>query len=257
MISFAKLFKSTSSATALALALALPVQAFDLNAMSDEERKVFGEQVRSYLLENPQVILEAIDIIEERNAQAEVQRDKALVQHYLTELTEDGYSFVGGNPDGDITIVEFMDYRCSFCRRAAPEVAALLAADSNIRLVIKEFPILGESSLVASRFAVATKLVEGMEAYKAVHDALIDLPGEPSNVVLSRLAESFGYDAEKILATMNDERVTSELRQNRRLAQNMSIQGTPTFVLGNELVRGYLPADQMKAVIDQQRAERG
>ncbi len=249
--------KKTAGAAALALGVALPAQAFDINSMNTEERAEFGAQVRAYLLENPQVILEAIDILEQRNAVAEGERDKALVQHNLAELIDDGYSWVGGNPEGDITVVEFMDYRCGFCRRAKPEVEQLMAQDGNIRLVIKEFPILGESSVTASRFAIAAKHVEGLEAYKAIHDALIDLPGEPSDVVLSRLADGLGYDSAAILAKMSDEKVTQELRRTRALAQNMAISGTPTFILGDEMVRGYLPMDQMKAMIDEQRAERG
>lgn len=117
-----------------------PVQALDLNALSEAERAEFGNQVREYLLENPEVIIEAIDILEQRNAAAEAAADKELVQTYADELFNDGYSWVGGNPDGDITLVEFMDYRCGYCRRAVPEVASLLAEDGNIRLVIKELP---------------------------------------------------------------------------------------------------------------------
>ena len=118
-----------------------PVQALDLNAMTDAEKAEFGTQVREYLLENPEVIIEAINILEQRNAAVEAQQDKELVAANADELFNDGYSWVGGNPDGDITLVEFMDYRCGYCRRAVPEVASLLAEDGNIRLIIKEFPI--------------------------------------------------------------------------------------------------------------------
>lgn len=257
MISMARTLKRLGGAAATALTLTLPASAFDLGAMTADERAEFGEQIRAYLLENPQVILEAIDILEQRNAAAEVERDKALVQHNLAALVDDGYSWVGGNPEGDVTVVEFMDYRCGFCRRAKPEVEQLLAEDGNIRLIIKELPILGESSVLASRFAVSAKHVEGAEAYKAIHDALIDMPGEPNEVTLARLSDSFGFNTEAILAGMNTEEVTSELRQTRQLANNMSIGGTPTFVFGNEMVRGYLPLDQMKAMIEDQRAQNG
>ncbi len=249
---------ATGMATAAALFLGgLPAQAFDLGAMTAEERAAFGAEVSAYLLENPEIILEAVNLLEQQQATDEATRDVAMVAANLEELHNDGYSWVGGNPDGDITLVEFMDYRCGFCRRAKPEVEQLMAQDGNIRLVIKEFPILGESSVTASRFAIAAKHVEGLEAYKAIHDALIDLPGEPSDVVLSRLADGLGYDSAAILAKMSDEKVTQELRRTRALAQNMAISGTPTFILGDEMVRGYLPMDQMKAMIDEQRAERG
>jgi len=243
-------------ATALAL-LAAPAQALDLSTMSEAERAIFGAEVRAYLLENPEVIIEAVNLLEQRQAQTEAAQDEALVAANLEELQNDGFSWVGGNPDGDITLVEFMDYRCGYCRRAAPEVAQLLAEDGNIRLVIKEFPILGEASMMASRFAVATRLVAGDKAYKQVHDALIEFGGEPNEVSLRRLSEGLGLDSDAILAQIDSPEITEELTQTRALAQRMKISGTPTFVLQDELLRGYLPADQMSVIIAEMRDQRG
>lgn len=242
---------------ACALTLTAPAaRAFDLNAMSAEEREAFGEAVRNYLLENPEVILEAVDKLEQAQAEAEAARDDALVQANLEELQNDGYSWVGGNPEGDITLVEFMDYRCGYCRKAAPEIEALLAADDNIRLVVKEFPILGEASVLSSRFAIATRLVAGDEAYEQVHNTLIALPTEPSEVALRRIADDLSLDGDAILARMADPKVTEELQRNRELAQVLSISGTPTFVLEDEMLRGYLPADQMQIMIKEIRDAR-
>jgi len=243
-------------ATALAL-LTAPAQALDLSNMSKAERAIFGAEVRAYLLENPEVIIEAVNLLEQRQAQTEAAQDESLVAANLDELQNDGYSWVGGNPDGDITLVEFMDYRCGYCRRAAPEVAQLLAEDGNIRLVIKEFPILGEASMTASRFAVATRLVAGDKAYKQVHDALIEFGGEPNDVSLRRLSEGLGLDSDAIMAQMDSPEITQELIQTRALAQRMKISGTPTFVLQSELLRGYLPADQMSVIIAEIRDQRG
>ncbi|CUH47929.1 DsbA family protein [Ruegeria atlantica] len=234
-----------------------PAQALDLSTMSDAEREQFGVQVREYLLENPEVIIEAINILEQRNAVAEASADKELVAANADELFNDGYSWVGGNPEGDITLVEFMDYRCGYCRRAVPEVASLLAEDGNIRLVIKEFPILGDASVLSSRFAVATKHVAGADAYKQVHDALMEFGGEPSEVSLRRISDGLGLDSDAIIAAMDSEQVTDEIGQTRALAQRMQISGTPSFVLGTEMLRGFLPADQMKQIADGVRAEQG
>lgn len=245
-----------AAATALAL-LAAPVQAFDLSEMSDAERTAFGEQVRAYLLENPEVIIEAVNVLEQRQAEAAVQEDGALVKANLAELENDGYSWVGGNPEGDITLVEFMDYRCGYCRKAAPEVAKLLKSDGNIRFVIKELPILGDASVAASRFAIATKQVAGGEAYKQVHDALIEFGGTPDEKSLRRIAEGLDLDADAILAQMDGSEVSQELEQTRALAQRMKISGTPAFVLGGEVLRGYLPADQLEAIADEVRSQQG
>ncbi|MEX0364982.1 DsbA family protein [Ruegeria sp. HKCCD8929] len=241
--------------TALTL-ISAPAQALDLSAMSAEEREAFGAQVREYLLENPEVILEAINILEERNAAAEAQADLELVAANTDALFNDGYSWVGGNPDGDITLVEFMDYRCGYCRRAVPEVAKLLKEDGNIRLVIKEFPILGEASVISSRFAVATKQVAGGEAYKQVHDALLEFSGEVGEVTLRRISDGLGLDTEAIVAAMNSDEVTREITETRALAQRLQISGTPTFVLETEMLRGYLTADQMLEIAEGIRANK-
>lgn len=245
-------------AAVCALALAAPAaHALDLNAMSNAERAAFGDAVRAYLLENPEVILEAVNLLEQQQAADAAARDVALVADSLEALQHDGYSFVGGNPEGDITLVEFMDYRCGYCRKAHPEIEALLATDGNIRLVVKEFPILGEASVLSSRFAVATKLVAGDAAYKDIHDTLIAFKGEPNEISLRRMAEGLSLNADAILAKMDAPEVAEELNRTRALAQRLSISGTPTFVLETEMLRGYLPADQLQSMVNDIREARG
>ncbi|CUH80585.1 Protein-disulfide isomerase [Tritonibacter multivorans] len=251
------LTRFTASATVGLSLLATPLAAFDIDSMNSAERDAFGQAVRSYLLENPEVIMEAVAVLEQRQAAAEAARDDALVETYLAELQNDGYSWVGGNPEGDITVVEFMDYRCGYCRRAVPEIAKLLEKDGNIRLVVKEFPILGEASMTASRFAIATKNIAGDAAYKAVHDALLAFSGEPTDVALRRLAKGLDLDGDAILAGMNAPEVTEAITRTRALAQQLSISGTPSFVVDTELLRGYLPADAMLDMVKEIRDARG
>ncbi|MGE4327070.1 MAG: DsbA family protein [Pseudodonghicola sp.] len=240
--------------TALAL-LAAQAQASDLRAMSDEDRAAFRNEVREYLMEHPEVILEAVNALEQRQADAAAKADVDMVAANHEAIFNDGYSWVGGNPDGDITLVEFMDYRCGYCRKAVPEIAELLQKDGNIRLIVKEFPILGEASVASSRFAIATRLVAGPKAYGQVHDALMEMQGDVSNVVLSRLAEGLGLDADAILTKMNSEEVDEELSKNHMLAQRLKISGTPTFVLQDEMLRGYLPAAQMARIVAEKRKD--
>ena len=159
------MLRTLFAAPALALCMTLPAKALDLTQMTDEERAIFREEVRAYLMDNPEVIMEAVAVLEAREAEAQAQADLSLVSDNAADIFDDGFSWVGGNPDGDITLVEFLDYRCGFCKRAHGEVAKLLESDGNIRLIVKEFPILGEQSLLASRFAVATKQVAGDDAY--------------------------------------------------------------------------------------------
>ncbi len=229
--------------------LAAPALAMDIKEMTSEERAIFRAEVRAYLLENPEVIRDAIEALQLREAEAAAAEDLALVAQNKEALFNDGYSWVGGNPDGDITLVEFLDYRCGYCKRAHDEVATLLEADGNIRLVVKEFPILGEQSMVASRFAVATKQVAGGDSYKALHDALMEFNGDITLPALRRMASTFGLDADAIEAHMMSAEVSAEISKTRELAQRLKISGTPTFVLEDEMLRGYLRYDQMEAMV--------
>ena len=236
-----------------ALALAAPAQAMDLTELTDAERAQFRAEVRAYLMENPEVILQAVEQMQNRQAEAQVQADFDLVTANADEIFNDGYSWVGGNPDGDITLVEFLDYRCGYCKRAHDEVAKLLETDGNIKMIVKEFPILGEQSMLASRFAVATKQVVGDDEYKQLNDALMAFNGDVTLPALRRLAESFDLDADAIEAKMDSEEVTQEIAQTRALAEKLQITGTPTFVMQDEMLRGYLPYDQMMALVKEKR----
>ena len=233
--------------------LGAPASALDLSAMTPQERELFREEVRAYLMENPEVILEAVNSLEERQAAAQANADLSLVADNAAEIFDDGYSFVGGNPEGDIVLVEFLDYKCGYCKRAYGDVEKLLETDGNIRFVVKEFPILGEQSMLASQYAIAAKQTVGPEAYKGLHDALMVFNGDISLTSLRRISATLGLDSAVIEARMDDPAVTSEIATTRALAQKLRISGTPTFVLKDEMLRGYLPYDQMRAIVDEKR----
>ncbi len=240
-------------APALATMLALPAAALDLNEMTPEERAQFRAEVRAYLMDNPEVIMEAVELLQQREADQQEQSDLALVAANADAIFNDGYSWVGGNPEGDIVLVEFLDYRCGYCKRAHSEVARLLEEDGNIKLIVKEFPILGEQSLLASRWAVATKQVAGGDSYKVMTDALMSLNGDVTLPALRRLASTFGLDADAIEARMDSDEVTQEIADTRELAQRLQISGTPTFVLQDEMLRGFLPFDGMMERVEAKR----
>lgn len=238
-----------------ALLMATGVQAadLDLSDMSDADRAAFGAQVRAYLLENPEVIMEAVQVLEERQAAQQAQGDIALIENNADAIFNDGYSWVGGNPEGDVTIVEFFDYRCGFCRKAHPEVAELLELDGNIRYIAKEFPILGENSVISSRFALAAREVAGDDAYEAAKEALIVMNGDLDDAVLRRLADTLGLDADAVLAAMDSDSISQQLAETRALAQALQINGTPSFVMAGQLVRGYVPLDAMQQIVAEAR----
>lgn len=235
-----------------ALALALVLTPFASagqgasDAYDDAAREALHAEIRAYLLENPEVIFEAVAAFEQRNAQAEAEMESVLVEINAVEIFFDDHSWVGGNPDGDLTLVEFVDYRCSFCRRAFEHVMEFAESDGNIRLVMKEFPILGPQSDEMSRFAIAVLHEGGDDAYFAAHERLLNWDAPLSDSALGGLAVELGLDAERVLARMRSNEVAAIIDENRSLAQRLQISGTPTFVLGDgldgEMIRGMLPA---------------
>lgn len=249
--------RSVLAALALAAATALPAQAFDIDAMSDAERAIFRAEIRDYLMENPEVLMEAIGVLEARQREQAAAAEVAMLAENRAAIFEDGYSFVGGNPEGDVTMVEFLDYRCGYCKRAHPAVQELLTSDGNIRFIIKEFPILGPDSLLASRYAIATKIVEGDEVYEGIHNTLMEHNGAINEGFLARLSRDNDLDHDAIAVEMESDEVNRIIAENRALAQRLQIQGTPSFVMGDNFVRGFVELDQMRAIVESIRAERG
>jgi protein-disulfide isomerase len=241
-------------AAALLIGVSAPALALDLAAMSAEERAAFNAAVRAYLLDNPEVLSEAIAVLNQRQADQAALQDVALVKANEGDLFSDPASFSGGNPEGDVTVVEFIDYRCSYCRKAHAEVHELITRDGNIRYVVKEFPILSEESVTAARFAIATLQVAGPEAYAKVNAGFYEsFRGEISPDTLRSFAASLGIDAAPILARMDAPEVTRVIADNHALAERLQISGTPTFVMGRQMIRGYVPLDAMQAVVAEER----
>jgi protein-disulfide isomerase len=243
-----RLAASTALATAL---LALPLHA----EMTADERLALQDEIRAYLLEHPEVLVEAMGILQTREEAAALERDALLVQANSDMIFASPDDWVGGNPDGDITLVEFMDYQCGYCRKAYSEVEELVASDGNIRFVVKEFPILGEASLLSAQFAIAVRQLHGDAAYEGAHDALIALRGEPTAETLARLATDLGLDPEPIADRMDSDAVMAVIEANHALAEKMEISGTPTFVLKDTMLRGYVPLDGMREIVEGVRKE--
>ncbi len=243
---------------ATTLLLALPALAGGLTDMTEAEREAFRKEVRAYLLENPEVLIEAIQVLEARQQAQAAQNDAALIAANREALENDGMSYVGGNPEGDVTVIEFMDYRCPFCRRAHPEVKELLRTDGNIRFIVKEFPILGEQSTLSSRLAIATLRKAGPEAYARIYDFLMTYNGKLTEKSMPAILARLKIEgADEIIAFMDDESVTRQIEETRELARRLQITGTPSFVIGTEMVRGYAPLADMRQIVEYHRGQGG
>ena len=234
---------------AIATVLASPTAATDFDNLFAVQRDAFRAEVRAYLIEEPEVLMEAMEVLERIKSEAEAQRDAKAISTHAEYLFASPFDVVLGNLDGDVTVVEFFDYRCSYCRRAHADVKELIKSDGNIRFVLKELPILGEESILASRFAIATRIALGVEAYAEVHDGLMQMRGGFNDSSLKALADELGLDSSAIMVAVEDRRVQATIDYNRLLAQQLFISGTPSFVLGDQLARGYVPLDSMKDIV--------
>ncbi len=236
------------------LAVGAPAYAFDPANMTPEERTAFETEIHGYLLAHPEVLIEMSNALEMQQAAAQAQGDAAIIAANATEIFADGISYVGGNPEGDLTVVEFLDYRCGYCQKAHDGVAELIRSDGNIRLLIKEFPILGEESVIASRFAISTLRTAGPDAYQKVSAGFYEsFRGEVTEATLTAFAQDLGLDPAPILAGMNDPEVTRMIEANHLLAQRMQISGTPTFVIGDQMLRGFAPLETMQQMVAEER----
>ncbi len=235
------------------LFLAMPAQAAGLTDMTPAERKAFRAEVRAYLLDNPEVLMEAIGILEKRQKAQKAQSEGDLIAANAKAIFQDGYSWETGNPDGDVTLVEFTDYRCPFCRRIHKEVRDLVRKDGNIRFVVKEFPILGKDSEISTRMAIATLAKAGPAAYEKLADFLITFNGKMTPKTQRAILTRFQLDANTIMDYMDDPAVTAMIGANHALAARLRINGTPTFVLRDRMIRGYVPPAKMREIIRESR----
>jgi len=243
---------------ALALVIPGPTPAQEqslpvLSDMTEAERDAFRAEVRAYLLEYPEVLMEAIKVLEDRRDASTREADAELIASHGEQLFHDPNSWVGGNPDGDVTLVEFSDYRCGYCKKAHPELQELLRRDPDIRLVVKEFPILGPDSVAAARIATAALDLDRSK-YGALNDALMSFEGQLSEAAAYRIAGQAGYDIAALKARATSAEIEARIGDTYALAKAMGLRGTPTFVLGNQIIRGYLPLDNMLDAVAEARA---
>lgn len=234
----------------LALALvaaALPARAQQTPPLTREQVE---QIVREYLLNNPEIIVEAIEALEARQKQATLAGQRDAVAAHQEQLYRDPDAPVLGNPAGDVTVVEFFDYRCPYCKQVAPSLAQLLKDDGKVRLVLKEFPILGPDSVVAARAALAA---HAQGKYAAMHGALLGHRGAFDEAVVTRIATAAGLDAARLKQDMAKPEIEAMIGRNKELAHALSLSGTPAFIVGDKVVPGAVDLDTLKLLVAETR----
>jgi protein-disulfide isomerase len=203
-----------------------------------------AEQRHVILMQIPDVSTKAL-----RGAKGELYRQadaSDVVSDRQSEIFDDPATPVGGNPHGDVTIVEFFDYRCPYCKRMQPELQALLDQDRKLRFIYKEMPVLGHASVVAARAALAA---QRQGKYEAFHVAMMGTKGQITEDTVDRIAESVGLDVDWLKQDMAAPEIMRALRVNLALANALNIHGTPGFIIGNRIVMGALDLDTLKNMI--------
>jgi protein-disulfide isomerase len=206
--------------------------------------------VRDYLLREPEVVYDALQELQRRQEEAAAARQRAAIAENQGELMNDRATPVGGNPDGDVTLVEFFDYRCAYCRRVVSSMRALLEEDRGLRVVFKELPVLGPDSMRAAQAALASRNQDG---YVPFHFALMTTD-DLSLEGIRAAARTVGLDPDQLEADMAAPEVTATIEANYALANKLGIEGTPAFVIGDQLIPGAVDKARLDQLIDEARA---
>jgi protein-disulfide isomerase len=224
------------------------------NAPAEEatDKTAVEQIVREYLLANPEIIVEAMAVLRERERVAEATQSKQSINDHYESLARSPDDPVAGDPDGDVVIVEFFDYRCPYCKRVVEPLMKAVEDDGNIRLVFKEYPILGPESAFAARAALAANR---QGKYAELHVALMSGEGQLTEANVFKIAKSVGLDTDRLRSDMDDPEIERQIAANYALANILGIKGTPAFVIGRELVPGAIDIQRMKRYVDQARGE--
>lgn len=252
------LFRTVTTAAvtatlALGLAAAAPANAAEKNTslFNADQKAEIGRLVRDYLLTHPEILVEVSQELEKRRkVEEEATRSKTLVDQ-KQQIFRSPHDFVLGKKDSDITIVEFFDYNCGWCKRALDEITKMSAADPNIRFVMKEFPIFGEHSQFAAKAALASKK---QGKYWEFHQALMKERQVTKDNTLD-IAKSVGLDVDALKREMENPLYDQVLAENTQVAQALGMQGTPAFIVDSKVNYGYVPANELTAMVAEIRKE--
>ena len=221
-------------------------------SFTDPERRAIERMIRDYIMNNPEVILESVQRKNAREQTANREKQRQVLADLRPGLERDPGSHVGGNPDGDVAVVEFFDYRCTYCKRFLPNLVELLRRDTNVRIVFKEYPILGPDSVRASRAALAARM-QNRDLYMPFHNALMESRGTFSERRVLDIANDVGLDPDRLKRDMSSPEIEAIISRNHEQAGALGIRGTPAFVIGDRVIPGYVNGEQLAALIEEAR----
>lgn len=237
--------KSGISGAALAIALAVSTNVVASGLSADDEQRVKQLAIEA-ILENPEVIQEAVAILRQRQEEDRVSGLKRVLESRREDLERDPNAPVLGNPDGDVTIVEFFDYNCPYCKQVAGDVKRIIENDDDVRLVYREWPILGPGSVFAARAALASRK---QGKYEEMHWALMEQRGRITEQSTIAVAERLGLDIEQLRRDMESEEIDQHIALSHELTRALGFSGTPSFVIGDQVAPGLIPYRQIQSFV--------
>lgn len=233
-----------------ALSFAFAAPAYAQGTFGAAEKAEIETIIHDYLVEHPEVLVKAFDALEKKQAAAELAETKAAVEQNRKAIYDNPMDYVTGNPDGDVTIVEFFDYQCGYCKRSFEPLMDFVKADGNIRLILKEFPILGPVSLSASQAAIAAKK---QGRYMEMHAALYEHKGGLDEDGIYEIAEDVGLDLAKLKKDMADPAIQDHVSRTYRLAEQLGVDGTPAFIVGGTMYPGAADKERLEKIVKDAR----
>jgi protein-disulfide isomerase len=246
------MFKVLAGAgTAALLMLAPPVAADEFSAPQKSE---IERIIREYLVTHPEVLQDAIAELEKRQTAAEAEKIKAAVAGNAETLFNSGRQVVLGNPAGNVTMVEFFDYNCGYCKRAMADMLELLKTDPNLKVVLKEFPVLGAGSIEAAKVAVAVRMQDkDGKKYLEFHQKLLGGRGQADKSRALAVAKDIGLDVKRIEADMESAEAKVSLEESLKLGEQLGLSGTPSYIVGTDVVVGAVGLDTLRTKVSAAR----
>jgi protein-disulfide isomerase len=218
---------------------------------SSEQKAALDTAIHDYLMANPQVIMDSVEQYRQNQEANEAKGFVEKIKERHDDIYNDAASPVVGNKKGDVTLVEFFDYNCGYCKQAFRDVLKILEEDKKLRVVFKEFPILSESSHTAARYALAA----GRQGkYMEFHTALMTQSGQMNEGRMETLGKELGLDVKKLKEDANSPIIRAEIEKNLALGRDVGIAGTPAFVIGDDALRGHYGLEALRKVIADKRA---
>jgi protein-disulfide isomerase len=241
------------TSAAVAAAFGLLLSAAPVNALTDKDRPEVEAIIKDYLLKHPEVLRDALDALDKRQAQEELEKQRKAISSNAKLIFESPRGPVFGNAQGDVTMVEFFDYNCGYCKRAMQDVMQLAKDDPKLKIVFKEFPVLGPGSLDAAKVAIAVRMQDKGGKYVEFHRRLLNTRGEANKERALAAAKDAGFDMARIEKDLQSDEIEKTIKESMQLAESLGVNGTPTFVIADELVIGAQGYDALKGKIDATR----